>query len=304
MKLVCVHGRSQQDKSSDQLREQWTAGLKRGFAAIGKTFQSIDIDVPYYGDVLHDLVYERDKQKLDYVIHRGPGDAKDQDEALDNFDKDFLMALARRAGATDQEILHERLEVRAELAGDGDMTTPRGPENWEITHALGRLLSKKAPWLAERVMARLTADVKAYLTRPGITDAVDDVVRPALTDDRCVVIAHSLGSVVAYRNLRRLGDQAEVPLFITVGSPLGAPVVRDKLLPPVLAIPDGVESWVNGTDRRDIVAMYPRLDRDSFVEGIVNYSDIHNREEWPHSIEDYLADSQIAKRIATSVNAG
>jgi hypothetical protein len=305
MKLVFVHGRSQQDKSSDQLRVQWTEGLRRGFAAIGVPLDpGLEIEVPYYGQLLHDHVYEREQQRLERAIARGPGDAEASDPALDAFEVGFLKELAARAGVTEDDIAAERVQIRIEQSPGEDINVERGPGNWELTHALGRLLSRRTPWLAEQVMARLTADAKAYLTRPAIADVVDDVVRPTLADDRCIVVAHSLGSIVAYRNLRRLKDAAEVPLFITVGSPLGTPVVKEKLAPPVLAIPEGVESWVNGTDERDIVALYARLDRHSFIEGIDNITDIRNREDWPHSIEDYLANNQIARRIAEAIEAG
>jgi hypothetical protein len=62
-----------------------------------------------------------------------------------------------------------------------------------------------------------------------------------------------------------------------------------------------VAKWVNGTDERDYVALYARLDRDSFAENIENISDIHNGRADAHAIVDYLADATISKRIHSAL---
>lgn len=62
------------------------------------------------------------------------------------------------------------------------------------------------------------------------------------------MIAHSLGSVIAYRTLAE-HPGLELPLFIRVGSPLGSSKVFDTLTPaPVDGVgvwPGGVRRWVN-----------------------------------------------------------
>jgi hypothetical protein len=54
-----------------------------------------------------------------------------------------------------------------------------------------------------------------------------------------VVVAHSLGTIVSYRLLRRYGAKAQVKLFVTLGSPLGIDVVKARLRPPPLQLPEG-----------------------------------------------------------------
>jgi pimeloyl-ACP methyl ester carboxylesterase len=75
-----------------------------------------------------------------------------------------------------------------------------------------------------------------------------------------IVIAHSLGSVVAYEALWK--NRIEVPLLITVGSPLAFPrIVFPKLAPPPVGgrgrRPPGVRCWANIADVGDIVATPP-----------------------------------------------
>lgn len=71
-----------------------------------------------------------------------------------------------------------------------------------------------------------------------------------------VVIGHSQGSMVAWQALMELGDQVEVELFITLGSPLGLPQVRGELKKwhcKSLPIPPGVKRWINVARNGDIV---------------------------------------------------
>jgi alpha-beta hydrolase superfamily lysophospholipase len=74
-----------------------------------------------------------------------------------------------------------------------------------------------------------------------------------------VVVAHSLGSVVAYESLCA-NPRWPVTDFVTVGSPLGLrSVIFDRLDPaPVDGVgvwPPGVRRWTNIADPGDVVAL-------------------------------------------------
>jgi subtilisin family serine protease len=78
-----------------------------------------------------------------------------------------------------------------------------------------------------------------------------------------VVIGHGQGSIIAYEVLRQL-DRREfhVPLFVTLGSPLGIREVQDVLKDWAggsLKVPACVGSWLNIADPRDVVAIDPQL---------------------------------------------
>jgi hypothetical protein len=73
-----------------------------------------------------------------------------------------------------------------------------------------------------------------------------------------VVLGHSLGSVVAYEVVRQL-DQP-LPLFVTLGSPLGLEtIIYQKLEPQPPGFPPQVGRWVNVADRDDFIAAEPDL---------------------------------------------
>lgn len=99
-----------------------------------------------------------------------------------------------------------------------------------------------------------------------------------------VVLAHSLGSVVAYEALWANPD-IEVDLLVTLGSPLAMRgMVFDRLDPATNGVrparrPPGVRRWVNIADPGDIVAVPKWLrrafDLDLDLETVIHTFDFH-----------------------------
>ena len=95
-------------------------------------------------------------------------------------------------------------------------------------------------------------EVSDYLLhhREAIQQRLLDALAPG---DVRVVIAHSLGSVVAWETLARCG--MSLPLLVTVGSPLGIRgAIYDRLKPTPPCWPGGVQAWTNLSAPNDIVA--------------------------------------------------
>jgi hypothetical protein len=111
--------------------------------------------------------------------------------------------------------------------------------------------------LAFRELVKRTfKDVYAYFFG-GFKERMRQVVRDALRDldGPVIVIGHSLGSIIAYDVLREQGSGSlQVPLLVTVGSPLAVTEVQDLVERP-LEVPRPVTSWRNASDARDLVAM-------------------------------------------------
>lgn len=283
MRLVLVHGRGQGESSEQQQRDVWLPALRTGIEAAGgpPIADAVSIRMPFYGAELDRLV---DTPPPGEFVTRGAGGVPNAVEA------ELLLALAEREGITEAEI----------AAGTPAGYTERGLLNVEwVQSAAGRLV-ERVPWLSELALKRFVRDVGAYLTRDDVRKAVHDLVAPEIEGDTAIVVGHSLGSVVTYATLTELGEHARVPLFVTVGSPLGIPVVK-KYLPRPLGLPRGVTRWLNGTDERDFVALKSRLDRDTFPAEIENVSDVHNPRENAHGIAGYLSDKVIARRIAEAL---
>jgi len=281
MKIVLIHGRAQGGRSSQQILEQWVPGLKAGMHAAGLMLDpSIPIVAPFYGDVL-DSMSEQAIRFRPEVVTRGTPPSGDVDEVT----AAMIKQMAIRAG----------LDIDQVLDGENVSVVERGPERWGWVQALARRLEAKYPWLARTVIGKVTSDVKSYIDFPHIQDAVHDIVVPALRDGPTVIVSHSLGTVIAYWSLVEHVPNADVPLLITAGSPLGLNTIK-KRLPQPLRIPHGVQRWLNVTDQEDIVALHPRLDQDTFIPGIENVDDVENGED-PHAIERYLSDPRVSRAI-------
>jgi hypothetical protein len=111
--------------------------------------------------------------------------------------------------------------------------------------------------IAFRALVKRTfKDVYAYFFG-GFREPMRQVVREALQgiDGPVLVLGHSLGSIIAYDVLREPGSSLlEIPLFVTVGSPLAVTEVQDLVERP-LEVPGAVAAWRNTSDARDLVAM-------------------------------------------------
>jgi hypothetical protein len=117
--------------------------------------------------------------------------------------------------------------------------------------------------LGERAMVGSLKQVRAYFTDPDIRQKIRRRLLAAITPDTRVLVAHSLGSVVAYEALCSTPD-APVTALITLGSPMGIRnLIFDRLTPaPRAGIgcwPGSVRQWTNIADHGDIVALTKTL---------------------------------------------
>lgn len=237
--------------AAEAMRLKWDRYLH---AALGGEARAYFAEIAYFSHLLRD----------------GDGDGDDGD------------AVAKASAA--MEVQAERVLVAwARNLGVGE----------HVTEALKSFTG----WLLDRLDGRSAAfaklfapEVAAYLTdqarREKCRQAVAEVIR---RNRPKVVIAHSLGSVVAYEALWANPD-LHVDLLITLGSPLGMRnVIFERLLPAPIngrgERPRGVRRWVNIADKDDIAAIPPALTA-SFtgvdVEQLVNldWIDFHTAEKY------------------------
>ncbi|MGW2482427.1 hypothetical protein ACWCWQ_21685 [Streptomyces sp. NPDC001571] len=157
--------------------------------------------------------------------------------------------------------------------------------------------------LTQAFIATFFRDVTRYLgdkngsTRSAAREEVADTI--ASTGAR-VVIAHSLGSVVAYEALHA-HPELEVDLLLTLGSPLALRHgVFDLLSPaPVDGTgqrPPGVCRWVNLSDHGDIVAI-PRPFKRRFPSVHLDLTDSIAPFDF-HRASPYLRSSAVAATLA------
>lgn len=284
-RLVFIHGRAQQDKDSIALKAEWVQSFQDGLRDGGLTIPIAETDIkfPYYGDTLRDLV--DGANEVADVIVRGTGATQTE--------QDFIRGML-------DEVLKQTKVTQAELdAIVGAEVIQRGPLNWEWVQGILRAIDRHVPFASGTSIAIATYDVYQYLSNAVIANKINEGVLKAMQPGiPTVVVSHSLGTLVAYNLLKNRGATLgwEVPLFVTLGSPLAVTKIKELITP--IGHPKCVKKWFNAMDERDVVALYP-LSKKYFpvTPQIENKTDVRNPTENRHGISGYLGDPEVARRI-------
>jgi len=122
-----------------------------------------------------------------------------------------------------------------------------------------------------------------------------------------VIIGHSQGSMIAYDVLRQLGrSHCHVPLFITIGSPLGLQEVQDALRQWTggrLPFPSCVDHWLNVADPLDPVAFDKDIsdDFEGRIENVIEFNP--DSPQHPHSGSGYLRTNRVQAAVRKVLGA-
>jgi hypothetical protein len=271
-RVVCIHGIAQELKSRESLLAEWTPSLCGGVSNEGGRLDPADVDMAFYG-----LLFRPPGSKdAAEIPNYRPGDMEDPLEiALVNEIYDALGESASGGGAA--------------KAGAAQRTVGHMLQAIAGTPFFGSEMQRVVIWLLKQV--------RRYVTEPDIRRAAQRTLIDRIGPETRVVVAHSLGSVVAYETLCTY-PELPVRTLITLGSPLGMPALLPRLAPPVR--PDGAEwpaglgRWVNIADAADVVALRKRL-RPLYGERVTDQL-VHNGVTM-HDVRPYLTAPQTGRAI-------
>lgn len=239
VRIVGVHGvrnlrQTDSTAASAELSAIWSEHLARGLA---ETITEDEVSVAYYADILN-LACRRN-------------DAQGAEPDLDNLDAAETRALISWASACG-------------VTADGSQGYATAPVKWLVSAVADRFSLDRA--LVRLFVAAFFHEVATYMNdndaRRGAQTAVAEQLEQHAPR---MVIAHSLGSVVAYETLWN-HEHPPVDVLVTVGSPLALPdLVFDRLAPKPGADrgakPPNVATWINLADPGDFIAVPPYLSR-------------------------------------------
>ncbi|MFD4336508.1 alpha/beta hydrolase [Streptomyces anulatus] len=258
-----VHGVGKPREAKTEL-EEWRAALIVGARAAGHSRKAaelldggaVDTHFAYYGDLF------LPGAALDNEAVAPAPVGPDEDEGL----RELLLDMV------DDHIETPRDDRQAQaLRVTRNKLAPTGEEQGPGSLARQVLVGANAlfavpylrtfgGWISAGAMKRDLHQVRRYLARKETDKAglsLDQRIRARVAreldlEGPTVVVAHSLGTVVAFETLH--AHTAHVPLFVTLGSPLGMrTAVRPRVRPQPVRTPEPVGRWLNFWDRDDFV---------------------------------------------------
>ncbi len=278
------------------LKSWWKKSLREGLRAGGYFRLFFDFELVYWADILHDRPLdpdETDRKSAHYLaepyrpglnfVQRKPSELR----------RRFLSFLERRL---------DRLFLKTDL-------------------------TLKFPAISNFVVQRFFKDLEIYY-RNGSENGTEnaqhprELIRSRLAETlrshrgkRILLIGHSMGSIVAYDVLTRCVPDIDIHTLVTIGSPLGQPLVMSKIhleqksgqsgKTRVSTPPNVRHHWFNLSDLEDRVAMNYNLADDyqanasgvRAVDKIVeNNYEIDGRKN-PHKSYGYLRTIEMADII-------
>ncbi len=167
-------------------------------------------------------------------------------------------------------------------------------------------------WITKGMTRQFLSDAHDLFFDPAERRRMGESLRSRLRTGGSpfVIIAHSQGSMIAYDVLRNWDatrdGEIQVPLFITIGSPLGLTEVKDQMKRLTdqkrLTAPDRVGAWMNFADPWDYVALDGTLGDDYGPAGFVEDVEVDNPvEKNPHSGIGYLGTPEVRAAVLGAV---
>lgn len=274
-KIVGVHGVGQQFKGENILCAEWLPALKDGMARAGCSLvNDDDFSSAFYGD----LFRPSGKSIMD-----PPYDASD---VTDMWEKDMLQLWLQEVESLDTLAPGSRKRSKIRFSS--------------VTQRALDFLSQSRFFagIAERGLIYDLKQVRRYLQEKDVRHKVIGRVQRAIKKDTSVVIAHSLGSIVAYEALCA-NPELPVKVFITIGSPLGIRnLIFEALMPKPIedmgVWPLNVEHWINIADKGDVVALVKKLSL-RFGSGVVDHL-VENGSQ-AHDATRYLTTRELGNAV-------
>lgn len=281
-RIVLVHGIGQQYKGRESLRSEWQPALNDGILSAGGTkIATDDVEIVFYGDLFRPIGRRVGEPDLD------------ASDVTDPFDRELLLTWWEAASTEDPAI-----------PGPLDATRVRTP--YLIQRALSALgHSRFFAGIAERTLIMNLRQVRRYFIEPELRQAIVDRVKMCVNSNTCVIVGHSLGSIVAYEALCAYPGWA-IDTFVSLGSPLGMRgLVFDRLSPAPSAgrgaWPGRTGKWINISDRGDVVAIEKRLSS-LFGAGVVDLT-VYNGSH-AHDVRPYLSAHETGTAVARAIHTG
>jgi hypothetical protein len=285
------------------LKRWWKAALQEGLRAIGHPRRFFTFRLVYWADLLYPQPLNpqvKDKDDPCYLanpylpartgVKRGPG----------TWRKRLLDSIQRQL---DKIIINEDLSINYMAVSD---------------LIIRRYFSDLDIYYTKQCLDRTNTLCRA---KDAIREELARMLRKYRRRD-ILLIGHSMGSIIAYDVLTHSVPDVQIHTLVTIGSPLGLPPVKVKLLAEqkreikrhiILKTPDNiVQAWYNLADFLDRIATHYELCNDYEanarhlrpIDVVVSNTYEYQGNPNPHNVYGYLRTPELARIIENFLNAG
>jgi hypothetical protein len=293
--IIGIHGIGNKPPEK-VLKKWWRKSIDDGLKAIGCDNTNYDFDLVYWADYLHcePLDPEQKDNKHPLYVKRPYVSAKDRPAIWkpSNFRKKILDKIEKKL---DKIFFEDHIFI-----------------NYDS--------------IADLIIRKLFADLDIYYHKKCISKLEDvpanNAIRMELAkmlrkhrNKDILFLTHSMGSIIAYDVMTLMVPDIKIKTFVTMGSPLGLPVIIKKILKErevdyrisnKAAVPENIIGrWYNFADLKDRIAMNYGLNddfhenslgilpQDTIVRNMYEYDGIKN----PHKEYGYIRTPEVSTVI-------
>ena len=295
--IIGIHGLSNKP-AANVLKEWWIESIKEGLKQSGFADTDVPFEMVFWADILYG-------KPLDPSV-------KDIEDPL-FLDEPYLPinGIHPREESTIKTKIMQYVEDQLDAVFlNEDMSLNFEDVTDKIVHHYFIDLEK---YYSNDLFDKINKD---RLLRDIIREKLRKVLRQYQGWD-ILLIAHSMGSIIAYDVLLELEEEIKIDTFITIGSPLGLPIIVSRIYAEMkkqsgkeckVRVPNSIQkSWYNFSDISDTVALDHTLHDDFSVSDngievqdnyIYNDYEIEGKRN-PHKSFGYLRSKEVAKIISS-----
>lgn len=299
--IIGIHGMGNKPPPKT-LSRWWKASIREGLKRIKKSKLAFNFELVYWAHYLHPVPLKpriKDKEHPLYIE--------------DRYFRAPANAIAEKSGELRQKLVDYVSEQLDKIFLKEDLTI-----NYES--------------IVDFVIHHFFKDLELYYHNYCVIPSKTDSHAKALICSelanvlkkhrykKIMLIAHSMGSIIAYDVLTQAASDVTIDTFVTIGTPLGLPIVKSRIaaerkqnssLKVSLQTPENIRShWYNLSDLRDKIAINYMLQDDyeenasriGPVDKIVTNDFVFGEQKNPHKSFGYLRTVEMAEVIRDFLN--
>jgi len=283
--IIGIHGLGNKP-AKETLEKWWKEAMTEGLDRLGQEYRFPKFELIYWADVLHENPMDETITDVDHPLYLEEKYVPTQSE------------YEKKNQPIRKKILDWFDEAADKIFLNDDMTVNYSYISNKIIHNYFKDL--EAYYTNEKIVR----NNEEYFAREKIRSRVAEILKKHKRDN-IFLVAHSMGSIIAYDILTFNLSDLKINTFATFGSPLGIPFVRSRIAlekksvqnDTKLRTPQGVfKNWYNFSDLEDDIAINYSLKND-FAENeagikaidfiVTNDYRINNKSN-PHKSFGYL----------------